>query len=94
MMLEGEEHKTKDQITDYIGHKGRWQIIFISAILTFYVSVAYTWQVLVMTFYSPPLDFMCQPTVVTDDGIDYESYTYAQWQEIAKQFNNVKYFCC
>ena len=66
-----EGNRSQDQIIHFIGQNGKWQMLIISALIAVYVSVVYTWQILVMTFYSPPMDFMCEPTV---DSVESDLY--------------------
>ena len=83
-----------DQVLDYIGDIGRYQILIISAVITLYVSAMISWQTLVMSFHFPPIDFLCKPKVITDNNDEslYDDYDYAQWQEIAFNLTNVSCF--
>ena len=48
-----------------------------------------SWQIMVMPFHTPPMDYMCKPKIVgTNDTTDYDSYTYQDWSDIATRLNS------
>ncbi len=68
-----------DPVLRYIGSFGRWQAIFIWAIMSTYLVVLATWQMLVMTFHVLPTDFFCKPIVESNDTEIYDGYNYDDW---------------
>lgn len=89
---EVQPEEEEDQIIHFIGEFGRWQTWVLCGFITFYVVAVQTWQPLVMSFHAPGIDYLCKPVILADNASLYEDYTYAQWQLIVEDYNQVKIY--
>ncbi len=80
------EGKKDDQIIHYLGNIGKWQGIVITLLLI--PGVLFSWQILVLTFLTPDVEYGCVPEVVPPNNVP-DNMTYGDWAQIAKDYGGV-----